>query len=217
MKCSDDLNEIDRMDDERNERSKKPTRKSRVNTQKRKTSRLYDLVIASFNAAKYGNNEELRFIFTSETLESQDECNMIINSKDKEGNTLILKCIHGAASARQLEPHCNFIECLNFLISIGVDVNSRDSLLRTSLHWAVLYGRLDFLEVLQNGGGNLLLHDSSGLNPLHLAIGIKSEKLRDNFIEFICASAPNEVICNFEIDLWLDFFLDIGSGWFLHG
>ena len=178
------------MEDESIDRTRKSRRKSRTMQVKRKTSRIYELVIGAFNATKYGNIKDLMLI--AKSFQTEEEYNLFINTKDKEGNTLILKCIHSAA-ARQPEPGGSFIDCLNFLISAGVDVNSQDNLLRTALHWIVLYGRLDFLDVLQAAGGNLLIPDCNGLNPLHLAIGIKSERLRDSFVEYICSCAPKEV------------------------
>lgn len=179
------------MEDEPNERVRKSSRKSRTTQFRRKTSRIYELVVSAFNAVKYGNIEDL--VLITKSLQTEEEYNLFTSAKDKEGNTLILKCIHSAAS-RQSERHGNFMECLNFLLSAGVDVNAQDNLLRTALHWIVLYGRLDFLDLLQAAGGNFLTLDSSGLNPLHLAIGIKSERLRDKFIEYICSCAPQEVV-----------------------
>ena len=178
------------MENDLNERTRKSSRKSRQIQTRRRTSRMFDFILSSFNAAKYGNIDEL--VLISKSLQSEDEYKLFIGAKDKEGNTLILKCIHGAA-ARQPEPHSNFFECIKFLISAGIDVNSQDHLFRTALHWSVLYGRLDFLDVLQAAGGDLLILDNTGLSPLHLAIGIKSEKLRDKFIDYICSSAPKEV------------------------
>lgn len=181
------------MAEEPNERIRKISRKGRTGQTRRKTSRFYDVVIASFNASKNGNVDELKLVLSSNSFQSEDECQLLMNSKDKEGNTLILICIHGAASSKQPDPYNFYLECLKFLISAGVNVNSQDHLSRTALHWSVLYGRLDFFDALLIAGGNLTILDSSGLSPLHLAIGIKSERLRDKFIGYICASPSNEV------------------------
>ena len=174
------------------ENEAKPKRHSRTKHETRKTSRVYEIALASFNAAKCGNLDELQAMLIPKAFRSKDEFIAVINSKDKEGNTLILKCIHGAA-ARQVNPHSNFIECLSFLISIGVDVNSQDSVGRTAVHWCILYGNLYLLDLLVQSGGDLLMHDGSRLSPLHLSIGIRSDRLRDEFVEYICAVAPSGV------------------------
>eukprot|EP00112_Aurelia_sp_Birch-Aquarium-sp1_P010726 Seg2284.4 transcript_id=Seg2284.4/GoldUCD/mRNA.D3Y31 product=Inversin protein_id=Seg2284.4/GoldUCD/D3Y31 len=166
---------------------------SRTRHETRKTSRVYEIALASFNAAKYGNFDELQATLTPKAFKTKDEFIAVLNSKDKEGNTLILKCIHGAA-ARQVNPHSNFVKCLSFLLSIGIDVNSQDSVGRTALHWCILYGNLYLLDFLVQSGGSLLTHDGSGLSSLHLAIGIRSDRLRDEFVEYICAAAPNELL-----------------------
>ena len=170
----------------------KPKSHSKTRHETRKTSRVYEIALSSFNAARYGNLDELQAMLTPKAFKSKDEFIAVINSKDKEGNTLILKCIHGAA-ARQVNPHSNFIECLSFLISIGVDANSQDNVGRTAVHWCILYGNLYLLDLLVHSGGDLLMQDGSGLSPLHLAIGIRSDRLRNEFVEYICAAAPNEV------------------------
>ncbi|XP_065052326.1 serine/threonine-protein phosphatase 6 regulatory ankyrin repeat subunit A-like [Rhopilema esculentum] len=175
------------------EKPQKIKRRSRSIQASRKTSRVYELAVAAFNAAKYGNIDDLKHVLSRESCQTREEFGSLIESKDKEGNTLILKCIHGAAS-RQGEAHSNFVECVRFLVSNGVDIDAQDSVGRTALHWCVLYGRADFLEILLKAGGDLMLLDGTGLSPLHLAIGIRSEKLRYKFIDFICQSARKEVI-----------------------
>jgi ankyrin repeat protein len=51
----------------------------------------------------------------------------------------------------------------------GQDMNARDVMGRTPLHWAVTSGKEELLELLVGNGARLDVADDSGYTPLHLA------------------------------------------------
>ncbi len=172
--------------------TQKPHMIKEASQKTRKSSRLaFELLIAAFGAAKDGDVEELRLLFSPSKMITKDEIEFMIAGRDREGNTLVLKCIHGAAQANR---PFQYFECINFLISLGVSADKKDNYGRTATHWCVLYGRLDLLDLLLRAGADLSAFDENGLSCLHLAIGIRSEKLRDDFVEYLCRIAPMEVM-----------------------
>eukprot|EP00794_Sanderia_malayensis_P017414 gene17414-19157_t len=155
-----------------------------------------ELISAAFGAAKDGDLEEMRLLFSTSKMIQKDQIEKMINAKDKDGSSLLLGCIHGAAEGKNhlYNNTTRYYDCISFLMSLGMSADEKDNSGRSALHWCVLYGRLDFLDFLIRSGANLLVFDSSGLTCLHLAIGIRSERLRSKFVEYLCKVSPRELL-----------------------
>ena len=61
------------------------------------------------------------------------------------------------------------LECCEFLINHGANVNEKDKDGSTPLHLAAWNGKLECCEFLINHGVNVNEKDSDGNTPLHLA------------------------------------------------
>ncbi|KAL4493478.1 hypothetical protein ABPG72_007486 [Tetrahymena utriculariae] len=91
-----------------------------------------------------------------------------VNSCPKDMN--VLKCVdstkkspvHLAASEGQQS-------VLEFLVSKGFNVDSRDRTLKTPLHYACLNGFATAADFLLKSGANIMAKDSTGKNPIHFA------------------------------------------------
>ena len=70
-------------------------------------------------------------------------------------------------------------DILNYLLSKGVDVNSRTKNGTTPLHTAVLYNRYEVAEILLNKGAEVDAKSSSGATPLAIATAARNRSLAD--------------------------------------
>ena len=150
-------------------------------------------IMAAFGAAFDGDVEELGLLLSPSKMIGEDQIQDIKCYQDEAGNSILLKCVHGAAARGKEQRSGRFLDCLSLLLSLGVAPATKDNNSRTALHWCVLYGRLDLLAFLHQAGCHFLVFDEAGLSPLHLAIGIQSEKIRNQFIEYFCNFADGEV------------------------
>ena len=80
--------------------------------------------------------------------------------------------IHGAAKAGN-------IEAVKQHMAAGADVNAKDSLRWTPLHWATYYGRKEIAELLIAAGADVNAKRPGGSTPLDQAINRKSFETAD--------------------------------------
>jgi hypothetical protein len=70
-------------------------------------------------------------------------------------------------------------DILQYLLSKGVDVNSRTKNGTTPLHTAVLYNRYEVAEMLLNKGADVDAKSGSGATPLAIATAARNKSLAD--------------------------------------
>lgn len=63
----------------------------------------------------------------------------------------------------------NFIEIIKFLVSHGININSKDSAGKTALHYATEKNNKEIVEFLISQGANVLVKDKNGSTLLHSA------------------------------------------------
>jgi ankyrin repeat protein len=70
------------------------------------------------------------------------------------------------ASSKPFEQQTTFAETL---LQAGANVNTRDSLGKTALHYAAQYANMELIEVLLNYKANVNIEDSEGNKPHEVA------------------------------------------------
>nr|XP_006812202.1 PREDICTED: neurogenic locus Notch protein-like [Saccoglossus kowalevskii] len=83
-----------------------------------------------------------------------------------------------------------YVQCCKRLIGAGADLNHRDHLGRTSLHWAVFYNKPDLVSELLDCGSDPKIRDDGGQNVLHFAIRVHAVEC----IQVLCDQVENEVL-----------------------
>jgi len=71
------------------------------------------------------------------------------------------------------------IEAVKQYLAAGGDVNAKDSLRWTPLHWAIPYGRKEIVELLIDKGANVNAQRDNGDTPLDVAIEFKELETAD--------------------------------------
>lgn len=66
--------------------------------------------------------------------------------------------------------HSGHKNVIQVLLDHGADLNSRDTALRTPLHWSCELEHQDVIEFLIEKGANITLKDNFGWAPLHRAV-----------------------------------------------
>ena len=71
---------------------------------------------------------------------------------------------------KELEEETPHLEKIEVMIKSGlVDVNAKDKMGRTPLHWASWYNRIEIAELLIKAGADVNAKNNEGMTPLHLA------------------------------------------------
>jgi len=71
------------------------------------------------------------------------------------------------------------VKAVKLLLEQGADVNARDKVERTPLHWAACMGHTALAELLLSQGADVNAEDQVGLTPLQLAILTRNAELAD--------------------------------------
>ncbi|KAI8893637.1 hypothetical protein BC833DRAFT_278272 [Globomyces pollinis-pini] len=88
----------------------------------------------------------------------------------KRGANITLKDSQGY-NALHLAVHAGHAMMIVYLLSIGMDVNSRDSMQRTPLMWSAYQGNsIEGMEELLRNNASMEMVDSTGYTPLHWAV-----------------------------------------------
>jgi ankyrin repeat protein len=91
-----------------------------------------------------------------------------ISVKDHRGQTPFQEV------AKKVDPHINIVE---LLLDNGAEIDQRDDLQRTTLHWAANWGNIKLIELLLSRGADINLRDGLNRTPLDLALEEKHEEL----------------------------------------
>ena len=125
--------------------------------------------------------------------ESPEVLKKWINISTKEGNTpLLYACFRGNVDliikllenqADYTASNCQGLNCLHvsaqankpqsliyMLERFGLDINTRDSVNSTPLHWACYTGSQDAVNFVLAQNAEINLQDKEGYTPLHLAV-----------------------------------------------
>lgn len=80
---------------------------------------------------------------------------------------------------------CNNLECVQFLVTSGANIDTRDNVGRTPVALAAYQGWHDGLYYLLAKGANCLIADNCGRLPLHAATYFSSEKSLDVLLQHL--------------------------------
>lgn len=104
----------------------------------------------AFTAALDGNLKLLGSLLQNGTVS--------VTASEKNGATLLMAAALGGQ-----------IHCVKMLLNRGADVNGRDALGRSALHYAIYNNKREAFDVLCKRGADCFLADCEGMTPLHLA------------------------------------------------
>ena len=77
------------------------------------------------------------------------------------------------------------------IIDDGLDINTRDKLGRSCLHYCAEHNHIDFFKILYNMGAYLAVRDKHGDTPLHLAVSFDRVELATFIIHNIQTQGLN--------------------------
>lgn len=87
------------------------------------------------------------------------------------------------------------LDLLEFIISLGADVNLLDNNMGSPMHYATLKGDLDMIEVLMSNGADLNIQNATKETPLHFS-AFSSSSANYSIVKFFLENGANHEICN---------------------
>jgi ankyrin repeat protein len=142
-----------------------------------------------FQVSVRGDLQQLHLLLTTNN----------VNDVNSAGDTVL----HNSASF-------GYLECVNFCLEMGANVNARSNFRSTPLHFASLYGNFDVVRILLDAGATIDVTDNHGWTPLYCAIRFNRVNVARLLIDR-GGKISNEALRKFVPTFpdWLDIFLKV--------
>ena len=149
--------------------------------------------ISIHQAAEDGNIEAVKQHLAAGTdVNAKDKDNIFtpLDMADDKGTADLLRK-HGGKTAAWLDAgesilaaaSAGHVEAIKKHLAAGADVNAKDDIGSTSLHWAVYYNHKEIAELLIEKGAGMNEKNNTGATPLHFAIQKDDNEYAELLIE----------------------------------
>ncbi|KAH3684777.1 hypothetical protein WICPIJ_004241 [Wickerhamomyces pijperi] len=78
----------------------------------------------------------------------------------------------------------DYFKCIELLVGLNVDVNSKDSGSETPLHYAMKFGNLNSIKLLINNNADFTVYSSKKLKPVDMANSFEVEKYYKKLVDY---------------------------------